>query len=61
MALLVPFYYHLWYDVVLDWGLNPVPPARTLQVSTLPLGHRGSQFSTNTLFTAFGHTINIQM
>ena len=30
---------HLWYDAVLDWGLNPGPPA--LEASTLPLGYRG--------------------
>ena len=36
--LLVPFLYHLWYDAVLDWGLNPGPPA--LEASTLPLGYR---------------------
>ena len=30
---------HLWYDAVLDWGLNPGPPA--LDASTLPLGYRG--------------------
>ena len=36
---LVPFLYGLWYDVVLDWGLNPGPPA--LDTSTLPLGYRG--------------------
>ena len=29
----------LWYDAVLDWGLNPGPPA--LEASTLPLGYRG--------------------
>ena len=28
----------LWYDAVLDWGLNPGPPA--LEASTLPLGYR---------------------
>ena len=37
--LLVPFLKRLWYDVVLDWGLNPGPPA--LEASTLPLGYRG--------------------
>ena len=26
-ALLVPFLERLWYDAVLDWGLNPGPPA----------------------------------
>ena len=36
---LVPSLYHLWYDEVLDWGLNPGPPA--LDASTLPLGYRG--------------------
>ena len=30
---------HLWYDAVLDWGLNPGPPA--LEASTIPLGYRG--------------------
>ena len=29
----------LWYDMVLDWGLNLEPP--TLDDSTLPLGYRG--------------------
>ena len=38
-VLLVPFLYSLWYDAVLDWGLNPGPPA--LEASTLPLGYRG--------------------
>ena len=36
------YWYHLlrlWYDAVLDWGLNPGPPA--LDASTLPLGYRG--------------------
>ena len=28
-----------WYDAVLDWGLNPRPPA--LEASTIPLGYRG--------------------
>ena len=37
--LLVPFLLRLWYDAVLDWGLNPGPPA--LEASTLPLGYRG--------------------
>ena len=36
---LVPFLYRLWYDAVLDWGLNPGPPA--LEASTIPLGYRG--------------------
>ena len=39
MALLVPFLQRLWYDAVLDWGLNPGPPA--LKASTIPLGYRG--------------------
>ena len=29
----------LWYDAVLDWGLNLGPPA--LEASTRPLGYRG--------------------
>ena len=29
----------LWYDAVLDWGLNPGPPA--LNAITIPLGYRG--------------------
>ena len=29
----------IWYDAVLDLGLNPGPPA--LEASTLPLGYRG--------------------
>ena len=33
------WYQRLWYDAVLDWGLNPGPPA--LEASTLPLGYRG--------------------
>ena len=39
------YWYHfynvltLWYDAVLDWGLNPGPPA--LEASTIPLGYRG--------------------
>ena len=36
MELLVPFLQRLWYDAVLDWRLNPGPPA--LEASTLPLG-----------------------
>ena len=31
--------YRLWYDAVLDWGLNPGPPA--LEANTIPLGYRG--------------------
>ena len=38
-ALLVPFLKRLWYDAVLDWGLNLGPP--TLEANTLPLGYRG--------------------
>ena len=30
---------YLWYDAVLDWGLNPGPPA--LEANTLPLGYQG--------------------
>ena len=37
--LLVPFLLRCCYDAVLDWGLNPGPPA--LEASTLPLGYRG--------------------
>ena len=33
------FFFRLWYDAVLDWGLNPGPPA--LEASTIPLGYRG--------------------
>ena len=29
----------LWYDPILEWGLNPGPPA--LDASTLLLGYRG--------------------
>ena len=29
--------YRLGYDAVLDWGLNPGPPA--LEASTIPLGY----------------------
>ena len=32
------YWYH-FYNVVLDWGLDPGPPA--LEASTLPLGYRG--------------------
>ena len=39
---LVPFLQRLWYDAVLDWGLNPGRPA--LDASTLPLGYRGGGF-----------------
>ena len=34
----VPILKRLWYDAVLDWGLNPEPPV--LEASTLPLGYR---------------------
>ena len=33
------YWYHFLYDAVLDWGLNPGPPA--LEASTIPLGNRG--------------------
>ena len=33
------YWYHFWYDAVLDWGLNPRPPA--LEASTISLGYRG--------------------
>ena len=33
------FYNVFWYDAILDWGLNPGPPA--LDTSTLPLGYLG--------------------
>ena len=39
MELLVPFVLRLWYAAVLDWRLNPGPPA--FEASTLPLGYRG--------------------
>ena len=29
----------LWYDAVLDWGLNPGAP--TLEANTIPLDYRG--------------------
>ena len=45
--LLVPFLLRLWYDAVLDWGLNPGPPA--LEASALPLGYRGGGFYGNDL------------
>ena len=35
--------YRLWYDAVLDWGLNPGPPP--LKASTIPLGYRGAVFN----------------
>ena len=47
----------LWYDAVLDWGLNPGPPA--LEASTIPLGYRGSGFQMNpskVFFTKSKHT-----
>ena len=34
----------LLYDAVLDWELNPGPPA--LDASTLPLGYRGGGVNT---------------
>ena len=37
--LLKPFLHRLWYDVVLDWGLDLERPE--LEASTLPLGYRG--------------------
>ena len=40
------YWYHFWYDAVLDWGLNPGPPV--LEASTIPLGYRGgSKFCDN--------------
>ena len=36
------FLKRLWYDAVLDWGLNPGPPE--LEASTIPLGYRGGLF-----------------
>ena len=36
------YWYHLWYDAVLDWALNQGPPA--LEARTLPLGYRGVVF-----------------
>ena len=33
------YHFRLWYDAVLDWGLNSGPLA--LEASTLPLGYRG--------------------
>ena len=36
--LLVPFLWRLWYDAVLDWGLNPGPPA--FEASILPVGYQ---------------------
>ena len=36
---MVLFLLRPWYDAVLDWGLNPEPPA--LEASTIPLGYRG--------------------
>ena len=36
---LVQYLWRLWYDALLDWGLNPRPPA--LDASTLPQGYRG--------------------
>ena len=38
-TILVPFLKRLWYDAVLDWGLNLGPPA--LEASTPPLGYQG--------------------
>ena len=39
---LVPILLPLWYGAVLDWGLNPGPPA--LDASTLPLDYRGGGY-----------------
>ena len=36
---LVPFVLHVWFEAVLDWGLNSGP--HVLDASTLPLGYRG--------------------
>jgi len=40
--LLVPFLLRLWYDAVIDWLLNPGPPA--LEASTIPLGYQEGGF-----------------
>ena len=47
----------LWYDMVLDWGLNLEPP--TLDDSTLPLGYRGGGIITVKLHKFTYHTISI--
>ena len=47
------YWYHfnrLWYDAVLDWGLNPGPSA--LDASTLRLGYRGDGVCLLTLVLA---------
>ena len=41
--------YRLWYDAVLDWGLNPGPPA--LDANTLPLVYRGGGVVHSDIFT----------
>ena len=38
--LLVPLLYRLWYDAVLDWGLNPGPTALESQHSNTRLSRR---------------------
>ena len=50
------YWYHFYYVfgmTVLDWGLNPGPPA--LEASTIPLGYRGggTQELMNSLTTIF--------
>ena len=39
LSYLNSFLLRLWYDAVLDCGLNPGPPA--LDASTIPLGYQG--------------------
>ena len=36
---LIPFLLRLWYEAVIDWGLNPGPPA--LEASIISLVYRG--------------------
>ena len=49
----------LWYDAVLDWGLNPGPPA--LEASTLPLGYRVAVLITIELNTVAVYDFRICM
>ena len=47
----------LKYDAVLDWGLNPGPPA--LEASTIPLGYRGGDKCSNRTNMIFSYVINM--
>ena len=45
-------FYNVFGNAVLDWGLNPGPPA--LDASALPLGYRGGSYKPYDL--EFNHT-----